>query len=174
MSQANRPDTTIPSRRALLAGAPAVAAAALAGGTVTNALAIAVVKAAEVDPIFAAITRERNAYAEYCRTSAIQDEIAERHPGEAHRGTRTKAHRAWWAALQQAENEHRGNIAGWYDAQVDFLTTQATTVAGLLAFINHVDNYCDPDKGWDDEWGNDAFPTLAAAVRSILGGGARS
>jgi hypothetical protein len=43
-----------PSSRALLAGAPAVAAAALAGGTVTNTFAIAEAKAAETDPIFAA------------------------------------------------------------------------------------------------------------------------
>jgi hypothetical protein len=50
-------DTTTPSRRALLAGAPAVAAAALAGGAAANALAIAETKAAEVDPIFAVIKR---------------------------------------------------------------------------------------------------------------------
>jgi hypothetical protein len=39
-SQATKPDTTIPSRRALLAGAPAVAAVALAAGTAANGLAI--------------------------------------------------------------------------------------------------------------------------------------
>jgi hypothetical protein len=50
-----------PTRRALLAGAPAIAAAALAGGTVANALAIAEAKAAEADPIFAAIDRHREA-----------------------------------------------------------------------------------------------------------------
>jgi hypothetical protein len=61
MSQAEKPNTTNPSRRALLAGAPAVAAAALAGGIVTNALAIAEAKAAEVDPIFALIELHQKA-----------------------------------------------------------------------------------------------------------------
>jgi hypothetical protein len=55
--------TMTPSRRALLAGAPAAAAAALAAGTVANALAIAEAKAAAPDPVFAAIKRERDAYA---------------------------------------------------------------------------------------------------------------
>jgi hypothetical protein len=41
MSQAGKPNTTIPTRRALLAGAPAVAMAALAVGTAVNGLAIA-------------------------------------------------------------------------------------------------------------------------------------
>jgi hypothetical protein len=50
---------TIQSRRALLAGAPAVAAAALAGGTAVNVAAIGTVKAGEVDPIFAAIAEHR-------------------------------------------------------------------------------------------------------------------
>jgi hypothetical protein len=57
MSQAENRNTTIPTRRALLAGAPAVAAAALAGATAINAVAIAEAKAAEVDPIFAIIER---------------------------------------------------------------------------------------------------------------------
>jgi hypothetical protein len=46
-------DTTIPSRRALLAGAPA-AAAALAAGTV-NGLAMAAASPSAADPIFAVI-----------------------------------------------------------------------------------------------------------------------
>jgi hypothetical protein len=54
-------DKSTPSRRALLAGAPAVAAAALAGGTVTNALVIAEAKAA-VDPIFGVIAEHRIAW----------------------------------------------------------------------------------------------------------------
>jgi hypothetical protein len=53
------------TRRALLAGAPAAAAAALAGGTVANAVAIASVKAAEADPIFAVIDLHRRAWRAY-------------------------------------------------------------------------------------------------------------
>jgi hypothetical protein len=63
----NRP---IPSRRALLAGAPVAAAAALAGGTIANAVAISMAKAGEVDPVFAAIECERAAYADYLATGA--------------------------------------------------------------------------------------------------------
>jgi hypothetical protein len=58
MSQAKSVNTTSPSRRALL---PAVAAAALATGTVANAVAIGMAKAGEVDPIFAAIDLHREA-----------------------------------------------------------------------------------------------------------------
>ena len=47
MSQATDSTTPIPTRRALLAAAPAVAAAALAGGTVANAVAIGMAKAGQ-------------------------------------------------------------------------------------------------------------------------------
>jgi hypothetical protein len=47
MSQAENRNTTTHSRRALLAGAPSIAAAALAGGTVANAVAIGMAKAGE-------------------------------------------------------------------------------------------------------------------------------
>jgi hypothetical protein len=72
---------------------------------------------------------------------------------------KTAAVKAWWAEYKRAEGAHGEATGTWYDAQTDFLKTQPTTVAGLLAFVNHVDSHCDPDKGWDDEWGNDAFPT---------------
>jgi hypothetical protein len=42
------------------------------------------------------------------------------------------------------------------------LQTRPATIAGLVAFLDHVDAHCNPDKGWDDEWGTQAFPTLAA------------
>src|ERR1700759_5625158 len=62
MTKATDSSTPIPTtRRALLAGAPAVAAAALAGGTVANAVAIGMAKAGEVDPIFALIAEHREA-----------------------------------------------------------------------------------------------------------------
>jgi hypothetical protein len=51
--------TTIPTRRTLLAGAPAVAAGALAAGTVANAMVVAMGKAAEVDPVLDVIERHR-------------------------------------------------------------------------------------------------------------------
>jgi hypothetical protein len=63
MSQATERPTTTPSRRALLAGAPAAAAAALAGGTVANAIAIGMAGASNGDPVFAVIERHREAMA---------------------------------------------------------------------------------------------------------------
>jgi hypothetical protein len=45
------------SRRAVLAGAPAAATATLAAGIAVNAVAVAMTRAAEADPIFAVIER---------------------------------------------------------------------------------------------------------------------
>jgi hypothetical protein len=53
MSRAKSPNIT--SRRALLVGAPAAAAGALAAGTAVNAAAAAMTRPAEVDPVFAVI-----------------------------------------------------------------------------------------------------------------------
>jgi hypothetical protein len=55
---ATDPTTTIPTRRALLAGAPAAAAGALAVAGIANTVAIGMSKA-EVDPIFEVIERHR-------------------------------------------------------------------------------------------------------------------
>jgi hypothetical protein len=66
MSQATRPDTTIPTRRALLAGAPA-AAVALAAGAVANGLAIAAASPSAADPIFAMIEQHRKVWNERAR-----------------------------------------------------------------------------------------------------------
>jgi hypothetical protein len=60
MSQADKPNTT--SRRALLARAPAAAAAALATGTAINGLAMAVASPSGSDPIFAVLHRHREAW----------------------------------------------------------------------------------------------------------------
>jgi DNA-binding SARP family transcriptional activator len=49
------------TRRAVLAGAPAVAAGALAAGTAASAFAVAMTRATEVDLIFAVIERHRAA-----------------------------------------------------------------------------------------------------------------
>jgi hypothetical protein len=59
MSQADKPNTTNPSRRALLTGAPAAATVALVARTAVNAVATA--DAAEVDPVFAVIDDYRAA-----------------------------------------------------------------------------------------------------------------
>lgn len=116
MSQATRPDTTIPTRRALLAGAPAVAAAALAGGTVANALAIAEAKAAEADPIFAVIAEHRSAL------KAVDAALKQSGPEEDD------------ATDAAQEREMAAELALW--------TTAPTTLYGvvlLLAYIGEAD-----------------------------------
>jgi hypothetical protein len=55
MAKATEPTTTISTRRAVLAGAPVAAAAALAAGTAVNSLAVAVAASSAPDPIFGAI-----------------------------------------------------------------------------------------------------------------------
>jgi hypothetical protein len=165
MSQANTSNT--PSRRALLAGVPAVAGAALAGAAGVNVAAIAVTTGP--DPIFAAIERERAAHAEYRRARTAEHEIELRRPSEADQVGKTEEWRAWWAELRQAEN-----VGGpeWWDAQEEFLETQPTTPAGLKAYLDHIDATCDRDQGWAEDWEGRAFPTLVAAVRALLEGGA--
>jgi hypothetical protein len=158
MSQA---DETTTSRRTLLARAPA--GAALAGGAGVNIAAIAITSGS--DPIFAAIERERAAHSEYRRARAIEDEVEERFPGEAHRVANTDVHRAWCAEVERIENV---GVDEWYEAQEAFLSTQPTTPAGLKAYIDHIETACDPNKGWDDDWATLAMPTLAAAVRDLL------
>jgi hypothetical protein len=165
MSQANASNT--PSRRALLAGVPAVAGAALAGAAGVNIAAIAVTTGP--DPIFAAIGRERRAHSGYRRARQIERELNLRNPGKAHREAKAEEWRAWFAELRQAEN-----VGGeeWWEAQEEFLRTQPTTPAGLNAYLDHIEVAVDPDEGWDDDWAELAFPTLVAAVRALLEGGA--
>jgi hypothetical protein len=71
-SQATRTDTTNPTRRALLAGAPA----ALAAGTV-NGLAIAAASPSAADPIFAVIADHRASVEAYCRASEISGSLCD-------------------------------------------------------------------------------------------------
>jgi hypothetical protein len=84
MSQDNQtlvPEAPKASRRGLLLGLMAGGpAAALAAGTVADALANGMAKAGEVDPIYEAIKHERDIYAEYCATDAIQSRIGDEDP----------------------------------------------------------------------------------------------
>jgi hypothetical protein len=175
--------TTTPSRRALLAGAPAVAAAALAGGTAANVLATGLAKAAEADPVFAAIEREREAYAAYCAADELRERIEDRQPipppvrngvpdYEANEKRRADpAHKVWWDEYCEAEADHDESIHELWDARADFLTTQPTTMVGLRVYIDHIEGPLSAGEvEFDDEERALAFPTLAAAVRSLIGG----
>jgi hypothetical protein len=154
MTKATELDTPIPTRRALLAGAPVAAAAALAGGTVANALAIGMTKAAEIDPIFAVIAEHQAAYvgviAAYGREDREYDDDE----------------------ITDAAHERAG------DAGYDLFTTAPTTVAGVAALLGYLgtDDMAYNPKQTILEWSHGGngeavreFPTfLAAALRNII------
>jgi hypothetical protein len=88
MSQAEKSNTPIPSRRAFLTrSAPAAAAFALAGGAAVNVVATGLAATPEpaattaVDPIFALIKRHRKALAKQARLGRISTKLWEI-PGE--------------------------------------------------------------------------------------------
>jgi hypothetical protein len=116
---------TIQSRRALLAGAPAVAAAVLAAGTVYNAVVLGIERTAEPDPILAVIAEHRTAVEEYNRAVMVSGAMRGYGPNKDARYD--AAHAATNEALYRTE-----------DALWDVLTTQPTTLAGVVALLAHV------------------------------------
>jgi hypothetical protein len=113
MSQQN----TTTSRRALLAGAPAAAAGALAAGTVANAVALGTARAAEVDPMLAAVEQ-------YKATVQARATVL-----DAEQDYETyKTEREW----EKAQKEAFG--AGW-DAFYEMLDTTPTTIAGIALVL---------------------------------------
>ena len=112
---------TVQSRRALLAGAPAAAAAALAGGTLANAVATGMAKAGEVDPVFAAIAEHVAATKAHVAACSISGWLVD--------GTRD-----WETenAVTEAAMERA------HDAWFALVTAQPTTVAGVAALLEHV------------------------------------
>jgi hypothetical protein len=134
MSQAERPNTPIPSRRALLAGAPAVAAAALAAGGIANTLAIAGA-AMPQDPIFAVIHEHRahmKARADAMDAEDMADSDAEY---EAALEAMNTASAAFEASIGKA------------------LTVQPMTIAGVAALLDHVgqEEFMGMSSGGSDE-----------------------
>jgi hypothetical protein len=167
------------SRRTILFGLAAAAAAApamaspLLGAVIAPAtetplsgLAPGLAESSEIDPIFAAIKAERNAYARYCASKEYYHTVAKELDPVCERRHGTPA----WEAYKTIEAAHTEIDGEWYDAQMDFLETQPTTASGLIAYFDHIDAHCDPDEGWDAEWRNQAFPTITAAVRTLIGG----
>ncbi len=134
MSQAENPNTTSPSRRALLAGAPAVAAATLAGGTVINALAIAEAKAAAVDPIFAVIAEHRAAQEDVDASCNATDLDIEEDPNK-----------------QRAMDRASG-------AELPLFTTAPTTIAGVVALLEYMGSDVHETNGEVDD--NGRCPTV--------------
>jgi hypothetical protein len=157
MSQANQGTTTIPTRRALLAGAPAVAAAALAAGTAANGLAVAVASPSGDDPIFAAIA--------------------------AHRA----AMHAYAAACGAGADEHDQDVVdetclAHVDALEELVSCRPTTLPGVIALLEHLgqpnDGHDPADTvlvgavGWDGpikDSVNKLPHVLAETLRSLIG-----
>jgi hypothetical protein len=162
MSQDNQtliPDVPKASRRGLLLGAPAVAAVALAGGTVANAVAIGTAKADESDPIFDVIERHREALA--------REDAAHQHFEEMD---------ALYPVNLDCLEEHTPRNAA-YDAWNDLcnvrcriteelLATAPTTVAGLAALLQHWADVVADDDAFDN---CDTMKLLTALAGGLRG-----
>jgi hypothetical protein len=118
MTKADLNTTPIPSRRAVLAAGPAAAAAALAGGTVANAVAISMAKAGGVDPIFAVIAEHREAQEACAVAYEANDLDDDEDPNKL-------------AALEKA-----GAV------ELPLFTTLPTSVAGVVALLEYVHSPC--------------------------------
>jgi hypothetical protein len=170
MIKATERPTTIPvpqaSRRALLMGF--AAAATPMAPALANALSEA--PAGDVDPVFAAIKLERDAFAAYCATSEITSRIGDEKPPRG----RHKAHAAWWARQRVADNAHTKSAQDLWAAREAFLKTQPTSVAGLLAFLDHMGGALSEGEAgeafFDENEKEIALPTLAAAARHLIAG----
>jgi hypothetical protein len=119
------PIPTIPTRRALLAGAPAAAAAALAAGTAVNGLAVAVAASSAPDPIFAVIAKHRATIEAEHQAVIIVGEMIDSGPNKDPRSDAAKS------ALAAARDRDQ-------DARWEVLTVQPTTLAGVAALLDHV------------------------------------
>jgi hypothetical protein len=67
----------------------------------------------------------------------------------------------------------RPSLLRW-SAREAFLQTQPTSVAGLRAYLDHIEGPFSSDEvgeaNWDENEKELAFPTLAAAARALIGG----
>jgi hypothetical protein len=148
--------------------------------TMAGTATIRPIEPSEPDPIYAAIKAEREAYAAYLATgeaeSRINDQCPDRivvKPGGVPRKRRkTAAVKAWWAEYQKAEAVHQKCLTEFFAARSTFLQTQPSTVAGLRAFVDHIDGPFSHGHGceafWDEHEMEMACPTLTAAVRSLV------
>jgi hypothetical protein len=159
MSHANQGTTTNPTRRALLTGAPAVAAVALAAGTAANGLAMAVASPSGDDPIFAAIAAHRaamHACTAACNVGADEQDKYDRDIV----GETCLAH---------------------FDALKELVSCRPTTLPGVIALLDHLGQ---PNDGHDPadtvlvgaaEWDgvkdsvNKLPHVLAETLRSLIG-----
>jgi hypothetical protein len=136
-----------------------------------------------IDPVYAAIKRERAAYTAYLATGADQHRISEQNPFPSTKFEDRRAqkkrlaspeHKTWWARYEEVEEAHNQSAQELWLAREAFLQTQPISIAGLIAFIDHVEGpFSSGSAGeafWDDKERELAFPTLAAAARELIGG----
>jgi hypothetical protein len=169
------------SRRAILTAAPVVAAAALAGGAVANAVAVSMVKAGEGDPIFAVIDQYRAAVRWRMVTMWKTWDFASEddHPEFADR------YDPYW---EEQEKIYDAAFAGEWAAFDAVFETIPTSVAGVAAVLevlgtNPYDGSTKADSvlvmaqgrysssyGYkpDDERANRYMTALAAELRNIV------
>jgi hypothetical protein len=164
------------SRRSILARATAGAAlSALLSGKSLAAVALS------EDPVYAAIKRERDAFAAYCVTAEIQSRISDQdpfppgkpfdHKANARRRARPEW-KAYWAEYEKAEAAHEESAQTLWSAREAFLQTRPTTVAGLFAFLDHMEGPLSSGEAgeafWDEHERDLAIPTLAASIRDLI------
>jgi hypothetical protein len=152
------------SRRDILTAAPAAAAAALAGAAVANAVSIGMAKADDIDPIFAAIERHRQAWTEFDNRCCELDEV----------GT------------PEARTEY-DRLCELRDAAENELSdADCSTMAGVIALLSYVnaldaehylwqDNLIgedDPDDAKPRPWAYFFHLSLAETLAEISGRGA--
>ena len=186
MSQAENRNTTTTIRRALLAGAPAVAVAALAGGTVANGVTIGMAKAGEVDPVLAVIDRHRSALEQYDATHAILGNgcavSARRRTGRVDRLVARE--RLTWrrAEMERAKRTPRNTAYElWNDQTAEvsesteaLVATIPTTIAGVVIALEHWAKFSariGDDSQFDfleQDCGSRLLTSLAAALRSVI------
>jgi hypothetical protein len=107
---------TIRSRRALLAGVPVAAAAALAAGTTVSGLAAALATPSSIDPIFAVIAEHREAQEACAVAYEANDLDTDEDPNKLASYNRASA------------------------AELPLLTVLPTTVAGVVALLDYVNS----------------------------------
>jgi hypothetical protein len=141
MSQADSPNTTSPSRRAVLAGI-SVAAVPIVAAVEKSVAGI------DADPIFAVLAEHRAAMKACLSASAISGNLVDHTP---------KWEAAWPVTQAAIKREHAALLA--------VLTSQPTTFAGAAALLDHVGQ--DQFLGEAEEDLHDPETTLTAWVGTV-------
>jgi hypothetical protein len=180
------------SRRALLAGAPVVAAAALAAGTTVTGFAAGLATPSSSDPIFAAAERLRGALERYDTARAHFETMDELYPSQDEPEPDgfddwSVAQRMVWRSAEMTRRKETPRDSAWqrmsdqYD-EVDRLSdalvaTAPTTIGGVAFVLEYWAELMahDGDSGdfnfLDLDCGSRFLAGVAAALRNIVARG---